>query len=519
MYMVEKKAGTWHIMAAMLATLLFLSPFTQLQADPVLTYSDAYSVVDDTVVLELYNHGYLVTATVTVHYSYQCEPVPEYHVSSVTDTFDVEGPFQLAVPVTDPANPALCWSGPVVDDVEIDIISYEIPEETPNEPPVATITAAIPESGYVPLQVMFQATIEDDGTGLTWRWDFDDGTTVSGEGPQSLVFHTYQSSGPYLVFFTAWDDENASSYAFVKVNVYDPRADITGDIIVGGTLMAGSAVTFDASALFDHDEPIARYSWAFGDGTSASGIYVEHAYDDVGEYDVTLSMHYIDTSVRTLSTSVSIIENKPPTATFEIEGMKKVDEPIVYDASASTDPEGMPLSYHWDFGDGTTASGMTSTHAYELPGPYTVTLAVSDGHNTVSVTRTAEVSVNSAPVASFETSGATEVDSKITFDGTSSHDPDGDALSYHWDFGDGTKKEGAVVTYAYEVPGTYTATLEVSDSLLTSSTQQTMTICEAGMPIWIYIIPLLAVGALVAVMLWRRQQRLFDTITLTKKER
>jgi hypothetical protein len=111
------------------------------------------------------------------------------------------------------------------------------------------------------------------------------------------------------------------------------------------------------------------------------------------------------------------------------------------------------------------------------------------------------------------------VGSKITFDGSSSHDPDGDTLSYTWDFGDGTKKEGEVVTYAYETADTYAVTLEVSDSLLSSSTEQTVSICEAGMPIWFYILPLGALAVIVGIALWRRQRKLFDSITLTKKMR
>lgn len=514
-----KKAGSWHIMTILIMAMLFFSPSAHLYADPILTYADAYSVVDDTIVLELFNHGYIVTATVTVHYSYQCEPVPEHHVSSITDTFDVEGSFQLALPVTSPTNPALCWSGPAVDDVEIDITSYEIPDETPNEPPTATIVTALPPSGYVPHNVMFQATVEDDGTDVTWRWDFDDGTTLSGEGPSSTIFHTYETSGPYLVFFTAWDDEGATSYDFVKINVYDVRGEITGDIIVGGTAIAGGAVTFDASTLFDHDEPISRYSWAFGDGTTSAGVNVEHTYAQAGSYDVTLSMHYTDSTVRTLTTNVEIEENAAPAVTLDVTGMMRTDVALDFDASGSSDPEGMPLSYHWDFGDGATASGACTTHAYDVPGSYTVALAVSDGHNTVDVTRSLEVTVNSAPVASFVTSGATEVGSKITFDGSSSHDPDGDTLSYTWDFGDGTKKEGEVVTYAYETADTYAVTLEVSDSLLSSSTEQTVSICEAGMPIWFYILPLGALAVIVGIALWRRQRKLFDSITLTKKMR
>ena len=52
---------------------------------------------------------------------------------------------------------------------------------------------------------------------------------------------------------------------------------------------------------------------------------------------------------------------------------------------------------------------------------------------------------------------------EITFDGSASFDPDGTLASRAWSFGDGTVASGAVVRHAYATPGTYTATLTVTD--------------------------------------------------------
>ena len=59
-------------------------------------------------------------------------------------------------------------------------------------------------------------------------------------------------------------------------------------------------------------------------------------------------------------------------------------------------------------------------------------------------------------------------DQPLVFDGSPSSDQDQDALSYQWDFGDGTSASGAVVTHSFELPGTYTALLTVSDGVLSS---------------------------------------------------
>ena len=54
-----------------------------------------------------------------------------------------------------------------------------------------------------------------------------------------------------------------------------------------------------------------------------------------------------------------------------------VEEIVNFDASSSTDNVGI-VSYDWNFGDETTATGKTAKHAYENEGTYTVTLVVKD---------------------------------------------------------------------------------------------------------------------------------------------
>ncbi|HET7229157.1 MAG TPA: PKD domain-containing protein [Longimicrobium sp.] len=53
--------------------------------------------------------------------------------------------------------------------------------------------------------------------------------------------------------------------------------------------------------------------------------------------------------------------------------------------------------------------------------------------------------------------------SSVTLDGSASSDPDGDALTYAWDFGDGTTGTGATPTHTYADNGNYVVTLTVSD--------------------------------------------------------
>jgi hypothetical protein len=68
----------------------------------------------------------------------------------------------------------------------------------------------------------------------------------------------------------------------------------------------------------------------------------------------------------------------------------------------------------------------------------------------------------------------------ITFDGSGSFDPDGDALTYAWDFGDGATGSGVAPTHAYTTLGTFTVTLMVNDGTFTSAATTTVTVANAA---------------------------------------
>lgn len=84
--------------------------------------------------------------------------------------------------------------------------------------------------------------------------------------------------------------------------------------------------------------------------------------------------------------------------------------------------------------------------------------------------------VNQPPVASFTYSPQNAVvGEEITFDASSSYDPDGQIVSYDWDFGDGNHSttQDNVITHDYANAGDYTANLMVTDNVgFTDTTTQ-----------------------------------------------
>jgi hypothetical protein len=59
-----------------------------------------------------------------------------------------------------------------------------------------------------------------------------------------------------------------------------------------------------------------------------------------------------------------------------------VGDIVTFNGTASYDPEGTPLTFAWNFGDGQTGSGAEPMHAYNTAGNYAVSLTVSDGQLT-----------------------------------------------------------------------------------------------------------------------------------------
>ncbi|MEM4713253.1 MAG: PKD domain-containing protein [Candidatus Bathyarchaeia archaeon] len=161
---------------------------------------------------------------------------------------------------------------------------------------------------------------------------------------------------------------------------------------------------------------------------------------------------------------------QPPFATFTFAPTyPEVNELVTFDASGSYDPDGYIVSYMWDFGDGTppvVENDPVTQHAYSSFGDYIVTLTVTD-NNGLTDQETATIHVSQHPVAAFTFSPPDPlVHELVTFDASDSSPDGGVIVSYTWNFGDGnvTTTSIPIITHAYSTYGTFTVTLNVTDS-------------------------------------------------------
>ena len=144
---------------------------------------------------------------------------------------------------------------------------------------------------------------------------------------------------------------------------------------------------------------------------------------------------------------------------------------VQFSSAGSSDPDsGQTLSYSWDFADGTAASTQANpSHVFNTAGTYDVLLTVTDdGTPQASSTASVRVTVTGNSPPDLTTASATPAAGNapltVTFDATGVTDPDGDAMTFRWTFGDGSAQAtGASVTHVYTAAGSYAAQLSVTD--------------------------------------------------------
>ena len=156
---------------------------------------------------------------------------------------------------------------------------------------------------------------------------------------------------------------------------------------------------------------------------------------------------------------------KPPVASFTATPNPVIEgATVAFDASGSSDPDGTIDSYVWDFGDRTNGSGAIISHSYPTFGTFNVTLTVTDNES-FTATAHRDVVVHAPPVASFTTTpNSPVVGASVTFNASASRDPDGNIMTYAWNFGDSTFGSEAITSHPYAGAGTYNVTLNVTDN-------------------------------------------------------
>jgi len=157
-----------------------------------------------------------------------------------------------------------------------------------NSAPIANFDMT-PATGSAPLAVQMNAStsFDPDGDGLTYAWDFGDGTF----GVGLSATHTYLATGQYAVKLTATDSQGQQSTTVQTIWVIEasdlPEASFTASPSSGGTPLT---VAFNAAASTDPNGSVKTYAWSYGDGGTGEGVSVIHSYAIEGTYTAILTV-------------------------------------------------------------------------------------------------------------------------------------------------------------------------------------------------------------------------------------
>ncbi|MBM3676155.1 MAG: PKD domain-containing protein, partial [Actinobacteria bacterium] len=320
------------------------------------------------------------------------------------------------------------------------------------------------------------------GDTFTYLWNFGDGTPTS---TASANGHTFPADGTYTVSLIVTDGWGKAASTSLAVTIGEPPGNAAPTPVISNPICAARSCSFSGLGSSDPNGDSMTFLWNWGDGTATSTASTPtHAFAADGTYTVTLTTTDAWGDAASTTRDVTITKpagNLPPVPVIAPPAcVKKL---CTLSAAGSSDPNGDGYTYLWNFGDATpTSTSAAPSHTFPTAGTFTVTLTLTDGwgdaaSTTLPVTIT-EPADNVAPVPVINNPSCTA--RTCTFSAVGTADPNGDAFTYSWNFGDGSAASTlATPTKTYTADNTYTVTLTATDEWgRAASATRSLTIAE-----------------------------------------
>ena len=313
--------------------------------------------------------------------------------------------------------------------------------------PVANFVGT-PTNGTAPLYVQYSD--ESTNSPTSWSWSLGDSSTSSAQSPS----HTYNTPGTYTVSLTATN--TAGSNTLTRTN-YITVSSPTVVAAFTGTPTSGNA-PLTVSFVNQSSGSPNSWAWVFGDNSSSSSQNPSHTYTTAGTYSVSLTVSNGSSTNSITKTNYITVTNIPLVAAFTGNPTSGVAPLSV---AFSDQSSGSPSAWSWNFGDtiNNTSTQQNPSHTYNSGGTYTVSLTVSNGISSNTLTKNNYISVSqSALVAAFI---ASPVSGKSPLNVSFTDQSNGAPSNWSWNFGDGGTSTSRNPSHTYSNPGSYSVTLTV----------------------------------------------------------
>lgn len=304
----------------------------------------------------------------------------------------------------------------------------------------------LPAEGCLPFTITPLSNIITGDNVTSYLWNFGDGITSTQQNPT----HTYTNQGIYTVTLTVTTSGGCTETLTINGGVKagtKPVADFTASPLTVCAITQQVQFT-DLSA------PADAWLWNFGDSSTSALQNPSHAFPRPGAYTIILIAKNVgcaDTMIRTNYVTVL-----PPVSQF-FASPNCINRNIF----TFTDNSLGPLTWAWDFGDGTTSTAQNPPpHIFPGSGSYTVSLTVTNGSCSHSSSQVIKVIDENPDFTATPTTVC--VGDTITLTATNINLSN--IASYYWYMGDGgSYYTGPTIKHTYYFSGTFDITLITTD--------------------------------------------------------
>ena len=327
-----------------------------------------------------------------------------------------------------------------------------------------------------------------------WIWNFGDGTpndTIYFPYGDPNVTHIFPTWGTFNVNLQVMTDDSCSNEVTLPVMV--TPSPIANFYYQG--VCEDQTVQFTDASFANGAGNIVAWYWDFGDPFSGWNNHSDledppHLFAMSGTYTITLTVTNYTSCTDTIQKHIVINPHPPVDFTYTVACLNEL---IYFNPNADSTNIGAVKSWLWDFGDNITSTARNTAHVYHAPGPYTVTLTITDTLGCINI-KTHLVTINLLPVAHFDAGLNNCAGATVHFVNYSTTTV-GYIKKWFWNFGDGDtltvfQPGNPDVTHIYANPGTYLASLFIMASDGCSDTEeQLITIHPNPVPYFIFSLP------------------------------
>jgi len=326
--------------------------------------------------------------------------------------------------------------------------------------PIADFSAT-PATGCAPLLVQF--TDASTGNPTSWKWDLGNGTISFLQNPSVSYF----STGQYTVTLIVGNAQGSNTITKNQyITVQDlPVINFSANS-TNGCFPLNVQFTDQSTTSFG---TIISWQWDFGDGNIDYTQHPQHTYTSSGLFSVTLTAGNSYGCTKTFTRQQYINVHEGAIADFDNNLQSSCTPPVTLNFQNLSTGAG-PLTFQWNFGDGTGSTQTNPSHVFTTPGNFTVRLFVTNPRGCID---TAEKEIIIGTIdANFSAPATVCHDQFFTLINTSTPAPS----SARWNFGDGTISTQLSPAKKYSNPGTYNIKLVSNFGACLDSVTKTITV-------------------------------------------